>query len=609
MWVKRASGTVVETSGPASPEALVDPPLATTAWQKTPPPSLSAEAKRASARELVAHTLQLGVSIEGDVAKKVQDAELAAGKGADPRVSAADMERAVRFSEQAAALVPARQSDLFGFTRVVDAKLSLDPKTLDLLAHACGDDAALLKAIDEGPGHGDVAFDRPRTPVELVASLVRQLALGAGASKQLALEPKLAAWLDGTLAGGGVAVRRAMGGAGAFAANLACAAGVDATFFSADPLPPGIADRFAPGVRAAARDGSVHDAHTWVGEQPARQNASAEYDAGVAYPLLGRERLRINGRDVAVVTGGSGRIILGTRAKDVRPGFAGVSDDALTRLARRTDLFFFVGAHYLTQGSAADARAEARALAGGLDVMKRANPALLRHAQYVVPKLHENEALVWGELKGHVDSLALNAVEVAPFVDSLFDGGLSRTDLDPHLPRAAAEDPAHMLEGALALVDALSLPRLQVHGLEGDLVVSGPGTPGAVNPERQKLALVKARQLATNKAAADSGEIKSKDDIWPVLPSVRGSGLAALHRFADAVAHANGLSAAERDRIVERWWWQAPDGTVVHFVPSRGIHDRSGGTVSLGDTIDASSLIFSIDPTRAPKIMHASSFA
>ena len=69
------------------------------------------------------------------------------------------------------------------------------------------------------------------------------------------------------------------------------------------------------------------------------------------------------------------------------------------------------------------------------------------------------------------------------------------------------------------------------------------------------------------------------------------------------------MSDAERALVVERWWWQAPDGTVLHFAPSRGIHDRTGGTVSLGDTIDSASLLYALEPKRAPKLKHPSSFA
>ncbi len=434
------------------------------------------------------------------------------------------------------------------------------------------------------------------------------------ASKQLGVSPELSRWLDTTLAAAGFSPTKAMGGAGAFAANLAAAVGTDARFFSAEQIPEAIAERFAPGVTLVDTKGARHDPTAFADDTPARVNLSLEYGAGQALELLGTSTVRVDGVDRPLVPGGNSRVIVGALAKDVRPGLAGVDDATLKKLANDTDLFFFVGAHYLTQAPSAEAAAaEAATLAAALRTMKEANPALVIHAQYVVPKAFEHEPAVWGALKGALDSLALNVVEVAPFVDALVDGGLGTGargagKVPTEVPREAAEDPAHMLEGALAIVEGLALPRVHLHGLEGDLVVSARGTPGASDPERQTLALVKARQLAANKAANDTGEIKTAADVWPVVPSVRGTGLAALHRFADAVQARFGLSDRERDLVVERWWWQNPaDGTVIHFVPSRGIHDRTGGTVSLGDTIDASALMFALEG-RAPKLKHGSSF-
>ncbi|MBI1944264.1 MAG: hypothetical protein HYS27_01140 [Deltaproteobacteria bacterium] len=568
----------------------------------------------AAARELLLHAVELGVPVTGDVAGAIQAAELVQGQTTDTRVTAADMERAVARSKRAEHLKASPQTDLFGFTRVVDAKVPLTSASLGALVSGCGDEAALLVAIDQGPPGGGTVWARPGNPVELIASLVRQIALGDGASKQLAVAPELSRWLDETLAAAGFSPKKAMGGAGAFAANLAAAVGADARFFSAEQIPEAIADRFAPGVTLVDKAGARHAPDAFADQTPARVNLSLEYGAGLALELCGRTSVRVNGADVALVPGGNSRVIVGALAKDVRPGLQGVDDATLTKLAKDTDLFFFVGAHYLTQAPSEQAAAEeAKKLAAALATMKKANPALVIHAQYVVPKAFENEPVVWGALKGALDSLALNVVEVAPFVDALVDGGLcqgkrSTGKVPVEVPREAAEDPLHMLEGALMIADGLSLPRVHLHGLEGDLVVSAKGTPGAKDPERQTLALVKARQLAANKAANDTGEIKSADDVWPVVPSVRGTGLAALHRFADALQARFGLSDRERALVVERWWWQNPaDGTVIHFVPSRGIHDRTGGTVSLGDTIDASALMFALEG-RAPKLKHGSSF-
>jgi ADP-dependent phosphofructokinase/glucokinase len=572
--------------------------------------------ERAAVRELAAHAAELGITLAPglDVAAAIQAAELDKAQSVDARVTVADMERAALRSQQAWALKPVAQRDLFGFTRVVDAKVSLSAAGLEALAKDCAQEAggpeALRALIDRGPPGGGLVFQPPSSRLELVASLVRQIVRGAGASRQLTLTPQLSAWVEQVLAGAGAEPKKAMGGAGAFAANLTAALGLGARFFSAEPVPQAIAERFAPGVQLVDKAGHKHAPHAHVDASAARVNTSVEYSKGLALTLFGATSVRVDGEEASLQCGGAGRVILGSQAKDIRPGLAGVTDATLEKLARDTDVFFFVGAHYLTQADSADAaRADAEQLAGQLKTMKAAHPALLVHAQYVVPKKLENEAVVWAGLRGGVDSLALNAVEVAPFVDSLHDAGLADLDLDENVPRAAAEDPAHMLEGALALGRALELKRVHLHGFEGDLVVSQPGTPGAVDPTRQTLALVRARQIAANKAANDSGELKVADDIWPLVPSAQGTGLAAVHRFADAIAQRFGLSASQRELVVERWWFKDEGtGAVIHFVPSRGIHDRSGGTVSLGDTIDATGLLFAHNGTR-PRLKHGSSFA
>jgi len=582
--------------GAAGRAALATPLAPAMAGQHT-----SAQ-RQAAARELGAHAAALGVDpATPDVAAGVHAAELARGAAVDPRVDAAAMQRAVDRATRAATLQPARQNVLFGFTRVVDAKLALTPAVLGALAEDVGAAYAdqLLQAIDKGPGGGALVWPRPQTRVELVASLVRQLVKGAGASLQLALTPELAGWLDDVVARQGVPVSRAMGGAGAFCANLASAfAPLRPRFFSRDPLPQGIAERFAERVEVADGTGATSSARARAVDEPARVNTSAEYSGGQALIVLGRDALKIDGKPTPLATSGSGRVILGTKAKDVTPGFDGVQRAALQKMARDHDVFFFVGSHYLTQAAPAAARAQAEQLAASLDVMKAENPQLVRHLQYVVPKIAAQEATVLHALAGHVESMSLNSVELPALLHRLHAGGLASDDVDPNTPRNQAERPAVMLSGALALMDAMKLSRAHLHGIAGDLVV----VAGPVDVDRTRAALLKARQLATMKATNDTGELKGPGDLFELLPVVQGTGLAAVEAFADDVARRYELSPAERDRVARDWAFRdEATGRTLFFVPSRGIHDRTGGTVSLGDTIDATALLFARAEGRPPQ--------
>ena len=135
----------------------------------------------------------------------------------------------------------------------------------------------------------------------------------------------------------------------------------------------------------------------------------------------------------------------------------------------------------------------------------------------------------------------------------------------------------------------MGLKRLHFHGLHGDLLVC----PTPQDPERNVLALMRARQVAAMKATNASGEIKQTDqELWPVLPVVEGVCLASVQKFADAVQSRYQLNDEQRGQVAKDWYFEDGRGSTIYFVPSRGIHDRSGGTVSLGDTIDSMALIY-----------------
>lgn len=594
----------LSTSSASTPTQAVTQSTSTPLLPPLPKATLPTPAhkKQAEQRELLAHAKALGVAVDGGVhVDAIVAAELGAAQKLDPRVSAADMARAKDRARRAKDLVPVRQQVVSGFTRVVDAKLQLTPALVSALAADVGKDAVdlLLSAIDKGPSNGAIAFSPPAGKVELVASIVRQLVLGQGASLQLPIAAEHAAWIEGLASSTGSPVTLAMGGAGAFAANLMSALpGVRPRFFSKDPLPERIAERFADRVEVVDGAGAIGPALKHKDSTPARVNFACEYGAGEALSIAGRTALKVNGTVIPLTTSGAGRVILGTKAKDVAPGFDGVDDAVLQTLGREHDLFFFVGSHYLTQQAPAVAQAQAQALGRALDVMKAANPKLVRHLQYVVPKVAAHEAAVLGALKGHVESLSMNAVEVPMLVDRLHSAALCSTDQDPNLPREEAEEPASMIPGALAIAEALALGRVHLHGLYGDLVVVDDAA--AVDVERTRLALLRARQLASMKAANASGEIKGKDDLFDVVPVVQGRCLAAVQRFADAVQARFGLSDDARAAVARDWVYVDADQRAFFFVPSRGIHDRTGGTVSLGDTIDASALVFSKQDPRPP---------
>ncbi|MBS2040913.1 hypothetical protein JST97_38355 [bacterium] len=501
----------------------------------------------APSREASKHLSDRGLHPEipvGDLARR----ELELAQQDDPRVTATDMLRAIDRAQAAQEMQAVPQSDLFGFTRLTDAKLEIQGDMLNQLQkHA----------------HPD------KSSGKLVEKLAHHLAHGDGASLQINLDDHSGPWLAETLAQMGVKVQEAMGGAGGFCANAAAAIeNVKSSFWNLGGLPPKVAAGLNPEVTIYDDQGQQRKAGEAADPaQKDRVNYIAEYRKGT----------QIGDKEAPA----SGRVILSTPGGQ-EIGFGKASAEVLAKTIEGKDLLFFAGSHYLTKGDPS----RATDLANQLAVMKIANPKALFHLQYVAPKDPANEAEVMNRLKSQVDSLSLNSVEVPALLERLQPGYSGPPST---ASREVMEHAPHLLSNALALKEALDLKRVHFHGLHGDLLIC----PTPKDPERNVLALMRARQVAAMKATNLSGEIKQADqELWPVLPVVEGACLASVQKFADAVQSRFELSPQQRDQVAKDWYFDDGKGSTIYFVPSRGIHDRSGGTVSLGDTIDSMALIF-----------------
>ncbi|MBN9413929.1 MAG: hypothetical protein J0I12_00765 [Candidatus Eremiobacteraeota bacterium] len=474
--------------------------------------------------------------------------ELELAQQDDPRVTAADMVRAIDRSQAAQEMQAVPQAGLFGFTRLTDAKLEIQGDMLEQLQRRA---------------------DPEKSCGQLVDKLRQHLAHGDGASLQINLDDHSGPWLAQSLQSMGADVKEAMGGAGGFCANAAAAIeNVQSSFWNLGGLPPKVSAGLNPEVVIYDDQGRQRRADEAVDPaQKDRVNYIAEYRKGTQI-----------GDSVAPA---SGRVILSTPGGQ-EIGFGKASAEVLAKTIEGKDLLFFAGSHYLTKGDPA----RATDLANQLAIMKFANPKATFHLQYVAPKDPAHEAEVMNRLKSQVDSLSLNSVEVPALLERLnpnYCGPASTAS------REVMEHPPHLLENALELKEAMGLKRLHFHGLHGDLLVC----PTPKDPERNVLALMRARQVAAMKATNPSGEIKKADqELWPVLPVVEGACLASVQKFADAVQGRYQLSDTQRDQVAKDWYFDDGRGSTVYFVPSRGIHDRTGGTVSLGDTIDSMALIY-----------------
>lgn len=589
LWTDPLEGTAIRPPDAAPEDEAVPPEIAAVLLELTRALGPVSAWGEAAHRELHGHLAELGLPPEQEhPLEAVAHAELKLAREWKATLTATEYARAMQRALAAQALTATPHSALFGFTRLIDARFRLTPEVLDALVETCAGEhngiARLLENIEHGPKAGEDWGRRPRDKVELVAALVRQLALGWGASLQLAISNELARWMSHEVERAGGELHESMGGAAAFGANLAGTfAHVTPRFFIDGKLPGKIHQTFGPRIELVAKTGISHTREPLVDDAlPARINFSCEYRQGWAFHVQGRERLPIDGEIRSLRPGGTGRVILGTPT-EFSPGFGDVPEETLERLGRGHAFFFLVGPHYFTGETKDRARSLATQLAKQLDALRRGNPSMLRHYQYVVPKRDENELPVMESLRGHIESLSLNAVELPGLQTRLAAGGIGAPVLPPDAPREESEEVENVLAGAAMLRECMQLQRVHIHGAAGDLVVC----PTPADPGRMVLTHLRARQLASMKAANRSGQLRDAEDVWTIAPVVTAQGLAGVHSFADALRDRFALNAQTHAEIIERWYWSdRRTGLTWAFVPTRGIHEDTGGKVSLGDTMD-----------------------
>ena len=584
------------------------------------------EQKAAAVRALIGHAQKVGASLEGDVVENIRKAELANGMAADSRVSEADLARAIARSARAMRIQPTPHTSLYAFTRLVDAKFQLTPEVISAMAADIGKahPDALIGAIEDGPpvekskDQEGIAWAKPETKAQLVASLVRWMTSEKkrGAPLQITISDDLAGWIEELSKDkqGQLDLKLAMGGAGAFGANVAATfKGLAVRFFSKEPLPGGVADRFGPTVQVVGGAGVAEPMAQRANDSlKARVNFSAEYQVDVNDPhkntftILGRPAMTMHfpGEPPRVVPFSilaTGRVILSTKsADDVVPGFDGLGDETLRRMGRDHDFLFDVGLHYRTAGKPSEMEAVGKEHRRQLRLLREGNPHIWLHYGYVVPKLPDNEAALLSELRGVFTSTGMNRTEAPGLIHRLYEAGLSGVDANPNMPAALADEPKSLIAHARAIRDALQLETSWVRGNLGDVCVMKEPIDAA-RAERVIDSFLRARQMAAMKNAISSGEIKSREDYVDLTAMVEGKNLAALQRFVDdleAQAAADGL-VFDRSAVLKDWCWHDPTrNEVVFFIPNHGIHDFTGGLVSTGDTIDTTIAEHLVDKSR-----------
>ncbi len=545
-------------------------------------------------KDLGAYARKAGVRTTGksrSVERRIVDKEVRKAKRLGLPNASKVVRAANRRFQKAQRMVPPRQRILYGFSHLVDQKLSVKQSVVDALMRVV-DKKKFDSYLARGPkkngtwGRSGLIDD----PSELAAAILHHERYGAGKAKQLSISANLQKKLQAAFEG--LPVDSAPGGAGLFGANISSSfENVKVSFHSPQIPSPLQAGLFSPKIRVVTPEtdakGLAPNAVAKVGGDT-KINFAFETQAG--------QELNFGGEKVK--TGPYHRIILSSKAT-----YDPVFDPKLTKtqlreLARSNDIFVAVGLHYLTGLSPALAKKRGALLRRQLKTMREANPSLYVHNSYVVPRNGALEAQLFSQIHGLYDSIDLNSAELTQLARNL--DGATLGDRKVRMPSLAhkngnPENPTRIFTLARALLEATQTERVRIHARWFDLTLVRTNKNVGTAVERMKRessANHFARAVTTNKVANPSGQIRTAKDRWPVVASLPARSFQEVGKLIDHVARTRSLSATQKEgfRSSEILMAAKNGGVSIVVTPAREFYDFSGGLISAGDTLALTAL-------------------
>jgi len=490
---------------------------------------------------------------------------------------------------------PPKQRILYGFSPLVDQKLSLSPQSVGALLQK-GNKARFVQFLKRGPRGGTWGKDGVVDDVdELAAAIYHHETQGGGKAKQFAISSRLGHSLAKSLEK--VPYKRDPGGAALFGSNISASFGeVAVSFHSAQVPSPMQARMFSKRVRFVTHK-------TGPGGLPAAQAADPESSTKINFILEVPKGQRLSFHGRKVVTGDYHRTVLSSQAT-YHPVFdPRLSNKQLRALARGNDTLVLAGIHYLTGLPKAQAKKEGARLRRQLSVMRAANPNLYVHYSYVVPRSGKLESQLFRQLDGLVDSIDLNSAELGQLSKNIHRRRIQagkRASSMPAIsrqsgPRVNVERPARIYASARALIDATGYERVRIHARWFDLtLVRTDATEAGARTRlsREARASFHARAVTTNKVANPNGRIREAADRWPVVSSMPAEAFREVEKTVNAIARTHGLGNAAKQQLMETGIHVAtsPGGVSIALTPAREFYDFSGGLISAGDTLALTAL-------------------
>ncbi|MFH1199987.1 MAG: ADP-dependent glucokinase/phosphofructokinase [Candidatus Micrarchaeota archaeon] len=282
-----------------------------------------------------------------------------------------------------------------------------------------------------------------------------------------------------------------------------------------------------------------------------------------------------------VVCKRSNRLIVLSKLVKSEPLFSDGLAPHLPALAANFDRAMVAGFHHLHRENGKKIQYYLNRLCGQLDAMKKANPRLRVHVEYVMISDPALAREVYTHIGRPADSLGINEVEMRHV--------LKMFGLKKELQALRNDEGAYSLYlASRALARRFDFSRVHAHTL-GYYVLYTDKKRARGEPSQYADSLLLAAKASEVRAALGRPPTKS-DVLHPKFReiSVSEAGLEQLAKFADSA----GLKGRERKRFTEEGVAEFQDHYV--FVVPAPITPKPKSTVGLGDTI--SSTAFCSEP-------------
>jgi hypothetical protein len=457
-------------------------------------------------------------------------------------------------------------------------------------------EAALLKAINDGPGNGELVWNVASTPLEFVAGVIRWGTVRGKEKCRIRATDEVRAWVAETLLAAGVDTKPRLGGVSAVGTQLSQVLGAIPTMMALGSLSPDILQYLDPKTAVV---GTSEQTKT-LGELPRAKSAIPNLSIQHRGAPLELPLSQCTVAQTASCHQTIGEIdIIATGNGEVP--FEGLSVERSRRLGQVHDIMVLTGAHRLRAAEDTESFFEhvAAIREGGTAIaLIQADPRHADNAPRILQKIRDQKVIDYWGMNGseafHIltlvaESSALRRTLAPECFDRLTKALASAAEPTTIWP-SSRETPRWIAESALLLQEIFDVPLVRVRGRAVDLLAVSPRLRDE-DLSRVRDHLIISRNLATLKVAELDGLLDDPKDLLPLRNLPDGGYVAAVRGVQDVwearFPSSRHGSFAEL-QLSECGIARSETGQALIAVSPIQFYDRTGGTQSAGDTIDVS---------------------